>query len=126
MSEFKVDTIEKIEREAAGYGCEVVVAKDNELQFDLDTLAARDRFDKFYQTQLYNRFQQMLPLIQWKSRSGNRHVVLTLPSPLTVPERIALQVAGGSDVKRECAALFCHWDGSPHPILLFKPVPKLA
>lgn len=121
MSEFKVETLETIQQEAAELGCEAVVAKDNELQFDLDNVEARLWFEKFYEKQLANRFYMKVPRRSWRSRSGNLHVVVTLPHALPVPERIALQLAGGSDPKREFAALCCHWDGSLNPVLLFKP-----
>lgn len=129
MSEFKFDPIDKIEKEAASYHCEVVIAKDNELQFDLDSSETQTRFTKWYNTTLTSRYmkQGFISKKVWGSKNGNIHAVLTLPYGvnLSVPERIALQLAGGSDPKREFAALCCHWDGSPHPILLFKPLPKL-
>jgi hypothetical protein len=129
MSQFKFDPIDKIEKEAASYNCEVVIAKDNELQFDLDTYEAVAYFSKFVQGTLSNRFKQTFIFPRrWQSKNGHDHAVITLPYGvnLSVPERIALQLAGGSDPKREFAALCCHWDGSPHPILLFKPKPKMV
>jgi hypothetical protein len=118
-------TLDQIETEADGYGCDVVVAKDNELQFDLDDDLALERFRLFHEQKLFNRYKSLLPKQEWKSKSGNTHVVLTLPESLFVTERIALQSQGGSDPGREFAALCCQWDGSLHPILLFKPRPKI-
>jgi len=122
MSEFSVMTMEAIGASAAKLLCSVVVAKDTELQFDIDTDADYERFQFFFHVKLSNRFKEGLAVEEWKSKSGKRHVIVTLPQPFSVPERIALQSQGGSDAGREFAALACHWDGSPHPILLFKPL----
>jgi hypothetical protein len=124
MSAFGSMSLMTIEKEAASYHCEVIIAADNELQFDLDTVSAEKQFAEFYMKKLFNRYGDKLPRETWMSKNGNTHWVITLPKPLTVVERIALQTQGGSDPGREFAALCCHWDGSPHPILLFKPLPK--
>jgi hypothetical protein len=124
MSEFKVMSLEDIQKQAERHNCEVLIARANELQFDLDSPEAIERFEAFYGLKLSSRFSgTLLPREEWASKSGNRHVVVTLPMDFDVPERIAMQTAGGSDFGREFAALCCHWDGSPHPVLLFKPCP---
>lgn len=120
MSEFSVMTMEQIEAVAAKHNCAVVVAKPNELQFDLDELGGKSRLEDFLADRLSRRFIG-LKSEYWDSKSGNRHCVVTLPEELPVVERIALQVMGGSDPIREYAALNCHNMGSEHPILLFKP-----
>ena len=125
MSRFKVMTMAEIELEAVGLNCSVVVAQPNQLQFDLDTPEAFETWQFVYGVKFCNRFKTSLPFEEWASKSGHRHIVVTWPTDLTVPERIALQVMGGSDVGREFAALCCHWDGSPHPILLYRPLPKM-
>lgn len=121
MSDFNVMTIGEIEALSAKNGCDVVVAADNELQFDLDNIASLAQFEEFYAGKLCSLFSVLLPRKEWKSKSGNRHIVLTLPNPLSIVERIALQSMGGSDVGREIAALNCYWNNSLHPLLLFKP-----
>lgn len=123
-SNFPVMTMEQIESQAASVGCEVLVSKGNELQFDLDSAEAAERFDAYFRNKLSMRWSNLPPFEMWNSRSGNKHAVVTLPQDLTIPERIALQAAGGSDAGREFASLTCYWDGSPHPILLFKPIAK--
>ena len=123
MSEFSFEPIEKIEAEAAAYNCEVVIAKECELQFDLDSQEALERFSNFYNKDLHHLFGDKLPRVNWESKSGNTHVVLTMPHNMSVEERIALQACGGSDPAREFAALCCHWKGSPNPVLLFRPLP---
>jgi hypothetical protein len=124
MSEFSVMTMEAIEAAAAKVMCSVVVAKDNELQLDIDSDAAYESFQHFYHVKLATRFKEGLAVEEWPSKSGKRHVVVTLPQAFSVPERIAMQSQGGSDVGREFAALACHWDGSLHPVLLFRPLMK--
>jgi hypothetical protein len=124
MSEFSVMTMEAIEAAAAKVLCSVVVAKANELQFDLDSDTAYESFQHFYHIKLASRFKYGLSVDEWPSKSGKRHVVVTLPQAFSVPERIAMQSQGGSDTGREFAALACHWDGSKHPILLFRPFLK--
>jgi hypothetical protein len=125
MSEFSTMTMGQIAIEAIGKCCEVVVAEPNQLQFDLDSEEAYACCIDWLNGKLSPRFQQYLPPTEWASKSGNKHVVVTLPDAFSVPERIAMQTQGHSDPGREFAALCCHWDGSPHPILLFKPLPKL-
>jgi len=126
MSQFSTMSLGAITLEAWGKCCEVVIAEPNQLQFDLDSDEAYHRCMYWLHDKLNPRIQPIaMPPTEWRSKSGNRHIVIDLPHPLEVPERIALQSQGGSDPGREFAALCCHWDGSPHPILLFKPTPKL-
>lgn len=120
MSDFKVMTMEQIEAIAAKHNCSVVVAKPNELQFDLDELGDRARLNAFVADRISQNYK-VLKTEFWDSKSGNRHAVVTLESELPVSERIALQAMGGSDPIREFAAMQCHKNGSPHPVLLFKP-----
>ena len=124
-STFPVMTMDQIEEVALKLNCEIVVAKPNELQFDLDTPEAFNTFQHFFYTKLEPRFGDgKLTLTGWKSKSGHDHTVVGLPSDFSVEARIAMQAAGGSDFGREFAALCCHFDGSPHPILLFRPKEK--
>lgn len=124
MSQFAVMTMDEIKAIAEDHKCEVLVAGANELQFDLDTDAASDTFDAFYELRLKTRYASpmILDKATWKSKSGNNHVVVTIPEHLSVVERIAMQAMGGSDPGREFAALNCHNAGCEHPILLFKPL----
>lgn len=123
MSDFKTMTMEQIEAIATKHNCTVVVAKDNELQFDLDELGDKAKLNDF----VIDRLSQAYKVLRtefWDSKSGNRHAVVTLESELPASERIALQAMGGSDPGREFSAMQCLKDGSPHPILLFKPRPS--
>jgi hypothetical protein len=125
VSEFKTMPIWEIEIEAMSRDCKVVIAEPNQLQFDIEDDESRTRFAIFYLDKLFYRYGDKLPRQHWKSRSGNDHWVITLPYALSVEERITMQAIGGSDPGREWAAMCCHWDGSHHPILLYKPNPKL-
>lgn len=126
MSRFSFDPIWKIEHEAMSFGCEVVIAKDDELQFDLDTPEAERQFNLFFDL-LESRFvtkTQDIYRKRWTSRSGHSYVVVTLPYAVPTVERIAMQVMGGSDMYREWSALCCLEADSPHPLLLYRPLPK--
>ena len=124
-STFKPMALWEIQHEAMSKGCQVVVGSPNQLQFDIDS--QEDLTEHcFWLFKLHAHFVgQDLPKKEWRSRSGNWHIVIDLPVELTVPERIALQSMGHSDHGREFAALCCHWAGSPNPLVLFKPFPKL-
>jgi hypothetical protein len=115
-------TMDQIEAVAAKKDCYVIVAKPNELQFDLDSPDALARFEHFFWGRLNPFFGANLDLVQWRSKSGNHHAVVTLPAEMDVVERIALQAQGSSDPGREFSALMGHRAGSPHPVLLFKPI----
>ena len=123
MSDFKVMTMEQIEAVAAKHNCSVVVAKPNELQFDLDEIGDRKKLQDFVDDRISQAYK-VISVEFWDSKSGNRHAVVTLESELPTAERIALQAMGGSDPIREFAALQCHKAGSPHPILLLKPISR--
>lgn len=126
MSNFKTMPMYAIEIEAMSRNCSVVVAEPNQLQFDIDDEYGEQMF-WIFRGRMSERYKVNLMEFTegWRSKSGNRHYVITLPVALAVPDRIAMQTMGGSDRFREFAALCCHWAGSPHPILLYKPLPKL-
>lgn len=123
-STFQVMTMSDIELEALKYNCEVIVGREDQLQFDLDTDEASEKFDWFHSAKIVPNWPDATTE-EWNSKNNNRHVVITLGQFLSVEERIAMQAMGGSDPGREFAALLCHQEGSPHPILLFKPLQKL-
>ncbi len=123
MSEFSYMERWEIELEAMSLQCEVVVAEPHELQFDIDDSHASERFWAWHRRASF-RYEYDLPVTEWRSRSGNIHRVVCVPPVGTIEERVALQAMGGSDPGREWAALQCHHAGSPHPILLYRPLPK--
>ena len=123
MSQFQAQPLWQIELEAWGLDCQVVVAESGMLQLDIDSTELPLAFFGQIET-LSNQWYTQVSWSQWSSRHGNIHVTVIVAPDLTIPERIALQLMGGSDPYREKSALMCHWNGSPHPILLFKPNPK--
>ncbi len=123
-SNFEPMEMSAIELEATALNCDVIVAKDNELQFDLDTEEDQQLFRTFFYSKLVPTYGGDIEVTEWASKSNNCHMVVKLPVSLTIPVRIALQAMGGSDPGREFAALRCWKAGSPHPILLFKPKNK--
>lgn len=104
---------------AKGRGFEVVRANPNRLLLDLDDAAS------------LARYQSMKPIVashwaiaevdKWHSKSGRGfHVEIACDIPCFLT-RIALQLALGSDPKRETLAVAMFHDGIPEPSCLFKP-----
>ena len=120
-SGFQPMELSEIEAIATSHGCEVVIASPSQLQFDLDSPETLQDFEWFYACKLIKAWPSATRE-EWKSKSGNTHIVVTLPEELDFPERIALQAMGGSDPGREFAAWNCWKAGSAHPVLLFKPL----
>lgn len=103
---------------------EVVVASNTELQLDIDQptwqptglqqaalllLAERCGEEK----------GNTLPLRLYQSKGGNTHVVISLPHPLPVQERVAWQAILGSDAKREALCLLDLARGHENCVLLY-------
>lgn len=109
------------QRQAEERGCTIELADDHTLQLDIDTDVAYDVF--LAQIDLMTR----LGTVQWNtwsarlSRSGHRHVTVTLVDPLPVTTRILLQACLGSDIKRELLSFSRVVKGQEHPVLLFRP-----
>ena len=114
---------------------QVVVAEDNMLMLDYDGVFFDGVFfnadplpDQFYT--VLGILEDMLGTASYEesqSKGGNTHVVIYLPVPLPIAERVAWQAAFGSDPKREALHLLSISRGELNPILLFmrKPEQKL-
>lgn len=121
-------------QQAAERGCEVVVSDDYTLQLDIDN--DKDYAFFFEQFERLTKYVAIVnphpddlefepnPWIEWRSRSGNRHITIKLKNPMNVVERIMLQACLGSDRVREILSYARSLNGEPHPVLLFKPLPK--
>lgn len=97
---------------------EVVVAKDNELQIDLDSPVLPDNFKR-----LIGILEEQVGQVEYKvtiSKSGNRHVIVTMANPLGIFERVAWQAIFGSDPVREAAHLSSIMREELNPILLYE------
>lgn len=112
--------------EAEINGFEVIYGTEYTLQLDLDSetdytvfrqnlarLVKVGMFDISYVTKA--RWEE------WRSKSGNRHVVLHLKTAHSVPLRIMFQLMLGSDRTRETLNWQRHLRGIQKPIRLFKP-----
>jgi len=119
---YKFNTLDQLRKIAHDLNCDLYVAGERELLVDLDTSESFGHFDKF------------LPLVaekfglsrqdSWVSRNSKLHRVVEIArDDVSRIEKIALQLALGSDPKREILALFeAHMqpDG-PDTNSLFKP-----
>jgi hypothetical protein len=108
---------------------EPVAAADMVLQIDYDIVIEHAGIpapvkERFFETLklLEQRFDGKRGLTYECSLSRNSrlHVVVHLPNPLTVIERIAWQAAFGSDGKREALCLLSVANGVKNPIVLFQ------
>jgi hypothetical protein len=117
--QYSVHTLEELEQIAAKLGCDLYKGKENELLLDLDDASFGYMNNVVYS--LVNEHFEIVGELGWPSRSGNRHVVLTLTRPLPVPVRIGLQAALGSDPKREALALWEWQQLKTDTISLFRP-----
>lgn len=112
---------------------EVEAADDYTLQVDYDQpaealLPLPDQlplqfFDGLHR--LKQRVQHVNGYEARQSKSGNIHAVVRMSHPMDVVERIAWQLAFGSDPVRESLALVRHHHGSKNVCVLFKRKPLL-
>ena len=109
---------------AAKNGWTVMVPPPQLVTIDIDSEGQHDTFLKQYEM-LCNCFQNRFAYNAVPSKSnmpGHCHIHLLWngPRPLTVPEKIALQAALGSDPTRELCSIIRYMEGDPEPIILFK------
>lgn len=114
------DTSQEATDKAVSEGREVIIATDLMIQLDLDTVADLDIWEK-RRCSLECVGIVASKVEEWASKSGNRHVLIHLASPLPVIERIAIQCALGSDRKREFLSLRDVKAGYEFPVMLFRP-----
>jgi hypothetical protein len=58
---------------------------------------------------------------EYRSRGGNRHIILRVGMQISDLERVLLQAVLGSDPQREVLAWIRIRQGIPYPSSLFKP-----
>jgi hypothetical protein len=99
---------------------EVVVAEGNQLMLDYDTTTLPVQFQVAMDIlkQTVNTAED-LPFELSVSKSGNLHVIVTLPYSMGDTKRIAWQAAFGSDPKREALHLLSIARHELNPILLY-------
>ncbi len=105
---------------------EVVVAKDNELMLDFDRTTIPQQFeivlDILAQVLAAPNVEPVRPPYEVsKSKSGNLHVVVTLPYDMSIAKRVVWQAALGSDPKREALHMLSIKYKDLNPILLYQP-----
>lgn len=125
---------EKVFEAARHLGCSVIIAKQNEIQLDIDkkwhdkkvrykTLNYTEAADVIGES--FHSFCQevsIMNITSWRSRGGNTHIVLTLASEeFSVLDKIIFQCVLGSDPRRELLNWKRVMNGDPNPIALFKP-----
>lgn len=110
--------------EARLMGYEVIESDDFNLLLDIDRNELGNEFWALV-GMVCDRFGGPGVVDQWKSKSGNLHVIVRVGSPLPAEARIALQAALGSDPWKEMMSLSSFRLGVTNPILLFRPPPKL-
>ena len=102
-------------------GTRVILATPRTLQLDLDSPAAVRRYG--WQWQLLKRAEMARgwreKILPSKTR-GHVHIIITLPQPLPLGTRIALQALLGSDIKREMFNWIRGSKRSKFPVVLFE------
>ena len=105
-------------KDAKDSGFEVIYADDNTLLLDLDT----EEQEKWYYDNI-KTFEKNFPVEkteEWVSKSGNKHIAITLKNPTPIELRIAMQAILGSDPIRNICEIKLS-QIKANPIALFKP-----
>jgi hypothetical protein len=110
-------------KQAVKDGLLIVEPDDKTLQLDFDT---PEQWDKFLSHRL-SWFLKFFPVVRvwWTaSKSGNKHVYITLLEPQPLERRVALQAVLGSDPTREFLNLMRVFNGMTEtgnlPVVLFE------
>lgn len=102
---------------------EVVIASDMMLMLDFDTPEVPSTFPESISI-LEQALKTQVTFTVTPSRSGNKHVIVHLPTPMDIIERIAWQAALKSDPKREALHLLALAKDEKNPIVLVMPKAK--
>lgn len=105
-------------RKARDEGFAIMYGDDLTLLLDLDTEAQLEQFKQMevIVMEIFGKSKE-----EWKSKSGNTHVLIRLNNPLSLELRIALQTVLGSDPKRSLCEIIQVIEKA-NPIVLFKPI----
>jgi hypothetical protein len=119
-------------KKAKGEGFEIIESAPNKLLLDLDSQDAYDQLDS--RLRLLNKLfgkEDGDPAFtkdsEWRSKSGNWHVVIDCSLEHTIQARIAFELCLGSDPKRGMFGLVRAYTEPPNTCsVLFKPpAPKV-
>jgi hypothetical protein len=114
---------EYVARKADLNDCDVMWGNDHKLLIDIDSFDGMTTFEHNFsimKEHIKVNGHQIL-----RSKSGKRHIIVDLESPLPIEQRILLQAALGSDPKRELLSYIGHTKGQGNAVVLFRPRPKL-
>jgi hypothetical protein len=121
VNEYLLEDFKAASDEAVAAGMTVVRSTPTTLLLDLDTSQQRDQYKV-----MFKRFNHLVKGAnesdRWASKSGDGiHVVVTLPEPRPIEDRLLFQAVLGSDPVREMLGLALLRAGEANPIMLFKP-----
>lgn len=105
--------------QGAATNFDVVRSSNTTLLLDIDDPVSKAQFDR-----LLPKVKEVFGVSaveEWKSKSGNTHIAVTLETPLPAGSRLALQAALGSDAVREVLAVARLMNGVVEPSVLFRP-----
>lgn len=118
--EYPDNTAEAKEKAEQSGRFDVIVADDYTLTLDLDSES-----DAQYYERGKRRLKDLgiveLSSQEWKSKSGNRHVLIRIVGPVPIYQRIAMEMALGSDRLRGFLALRDVDKEYEFPLMLFRP-----
>lgn len=106
-------------RQAESEGFTVVRGGPCVLVLDLDTPAAWEQYARVLV--IVKRYMDVTAVEEWNSKSGNKHVRITLAEPWDITTRLLLQAALGSDGVKELLTVIRVWNGVDEPSMLFRP-----
>lgn len=121
MSNFIAPTSQRALDEAKQKGLEVVFPGENELQIDIDDEAALKTYTA-HEDIIENHWgiKRATKEASKSGKPGKYHITVTLKKRISPLERIALQMALGSDRKREVLSLVQLNNGDPNPTLFLE------
>jgi len=105
-------------------GCDIVYPAPNELQIDIDTEHAFEIFQVMIIVVRHHFLVYGYQVTPSKSGLPKRHITVTLVTPVTDIERVALQLALGSDRIRETLSLARIKLGQERPTCFFEKRPE--
>lgn len=111
---------QKIIKEGLEGKYEVMIAEDNMLQIDCDTI--EDVKFCMKRLMILTKVIKVDGYKITKSKSGNRHVIIKLDKSYNIYERIAMQACLGSDRMREILSLANYMKDHKNPIVLIESV----
>lgn len=116
-------TSDELTRLADGFNCKVYIPPDNVLTIDLDTKEDIMKFPHRLKRLKESGFQVSELGHGWKSKSKGYHKLVTLGDAhlYSLPEKLMMQVALGSDPKREMITLRRWRRGQKNLRILFMP-----